>query len=243
MATPFLSKPPLKMLLKFVCSPTVFADGSLSGCSLLRKTVPPRVCICLHCSGAPRRCVSASLSAVTITSSASFRRRSSACASCNAVRVAESGAAPASWSALTYAMTLKAYESGDGGSAPAPTPDYASYISLDTATGVVTLDVVDATARFPPGGESERERAREPRARAQAPFRALSGETASARFLARALIQVLVDNAKFVYEVSVSDGAGLAPIDRAARGQHADIVAWLRAADVGPWVLPEYDEL
>ena len=39
------------------------------------------------------------------------------------------------------------------------------------------------------------------------------------------------------------DGAGLAPIDRAARGQHADIVAWLRAADVGPWVLPDYEDL
>ena len=39
------------------------------------------------------------------------------------------------------------------------------------------------------------------------------------------------------------DGSGLAPIDVAARSQHADVVSWLRAADVGPWVLPEYEDL
>ena len=38
-------------------------------------------------------------------------------------------------------------------------------------------------------------------------------------------------------------GAGLAPIDVAAQSQHAEIFAWLRAADVGPWVLPEYEGL
>mmetsp|Transcript_16716 Transcript_16716/g.37484 ORF Transcript_16716/g.37484 Transcript_16716/m.37484 type:complete len:234 (-) Transcript_16716:709-1410(-) len=94
------------MLWNAVCSPTSVADGSCSGRSSMRRTVPPRVCISLHFSGAPRRSVSASLSASTAASSSSLRRRSSACCDSNAAR-----AVSVAWRAASTRISIASHSS------------------------------------------------------------------------------------------------------------------------------------